>query len=109
MDDFLTSSSALRCPHGGMVVATPASGQVRFGGDPAVVTTDTFSISGCPFPPGGPPHPCVTVNWIRPATRSTARGGHTLTMDSIGLCLAKDKAVQGQVVITATQVRAGGL
>ena len=109
MGDFLSSSSTLWCPHGGMVVATPASGRVRFGGDPAVVATDTFDISGCPFPPGGTPHPCVTVNWIRPAARSTARGGQTLTMDSTGLCLADDKSVQGQVLIEATQVRAGGL
>ena len=109
MDDFLTSASTLLCPHGGMVVATPADRRVSFGGDPAVVATDTFDISGCPFPPDGDPHPCVTVKWTDPAARSAAGGGQTLTTHSTGVCLAEDKADQGQVLIEATQTRAGGL
>jgi len=109
MGDFLTSASTLTCPHGGMVVATPAGDRVSFGGDPAVVATDTFDIIGCPFPPSGTPHPCVTVKWTAPAERSSAGGGQTLTTDSAGECLAGDRAVQGPVVIQATQMRAGGL
>jgi hypothetical protein len=109
MGDFLTLASVLTCPHGGTVVATPASDRVSFGGDPAAVATGTFQIVGCPFPPTGTPHPCVTVDWTDPARHSAAGGGQTLTTDSTGDCLAGDQAIQGQVVIQATQTRAGGL
>jgi hypothetical protein len=108
MGDFLTSASILMCPHGGRVVATPAGDRVSFEGEPAVVATDTFEIVGCPFPPTGPHHPCVRVNWTDPATRSAAGNGPTLTTDSVGGCVASDQAVQGLVVIQATQTRAGG-
>lgn len=109
MGDFLTLASILTCPHGGTVVAIPAGDRVSFDGDPAVVATDTFGIRNCPFPPSGPAHPCVGVNWKAPAGRSAAGGGQTLTTDSVGECLAGDKAVQGLVIVQATQTRAGGL
>ena len=109
MGDFLTSASILMCPHGGRVIATPAGDRVSFEGEAAVVATDTFEIVGCPFPPPpGPHHPCVRVNWTDPAARSAAGSGPTLTTDSVGDCLASDQAVQGPVVIQATQTRAGG-
>ena len=42
------------------------------------------------------------------ALRGTASAA-TLTTDSVGLCKAADGAVQGQVLIQATQSSVGGL
>jgi len=106
--ELLTASSTLMCPHGGMVTAVPSSADVTLGGDPIVLATDTFTIAGCPFSPGSP-HPCVLVQWQLTAQRSTSGQVPTLTTESVGLCMAADGAVQGPVLIQATQTRASGL
>lgn len=108
MGELLTSASTLMCPHGGMVTAVPASANTTLGGDPIVLATDTFTIAGCPFSPGSP-HPCVLVQWQLSALRSTSGRHATLTTESVGMCLAADGAVQGTVVIQATQNPVAGL
>jgi hypothetical protein len=104
---LLTAASTLMCPHGGMVVASPASPSVTAGGVPIVVATDTFVVAGCTFSPGAP-HPCTTVEWASTDTGSRAGGAATLSTDSVGLCKAGDGAVQGPVIIQATQPQASG-
>lgn len=108
MGELLSASATLMCPHGGTVTAIPSSASVSLGGDPIVLATDTFTIAGCPFAPGAP-HPCVLVQWQLPAARSTSGRVATLTTESVGLCQAADGAVQGPVLIQATQTRAAGL
>lgn len=109
MGELLSASATVMCPHGGMVSAIPANARVRLGGDPIVLESDTFLVAGCPFAPGGAPHPCMTVEWQLPAQRSRCDGAHTLTTDSIGMCKAGDGAVQGTAMIQATQTRVTGL
>jgi len=105
---LLTTASTLMCPHGGMVTAIPSSARVTAGGAPIVLATDTFIIAGCLFAPVVP-HPCVLVQWQLPAQRSTSGGGATLTEASLGLCMAADGAVQGPVIVQATQQKASSL
>jgi hypothetical protein len=93
------------CPHGGMVTAVPSSGRVTAGGAPLVLATDTFLVAGCAFAPVVP-HPCVLVQWQLPAQRSRCGGVPTLTEASVGFCMAADGAMQGQVMVQATQERA---
>lgn len=108
MGEFLTTGSTLNCPHGGTVIATPTGPRVSFGGEPVVVASDTFTIAGCPFPLLLVPHPCALVQWIVPAAQCGSNQAMMLTTDSVGLCVAADGAVQGPVLIQATQPRAGG-
>jgi hypothetical protein len=108
MGDYLTASSELKCPHGGMVTPVPANTAITLGGDPIVVASDTFPIAGCTFLPGAP-HPCVQVQWATTALRGAADGAQALTTDSVGLCVAADGSVQGVVIIKETQPKVGGL
>ncbi|MGO9152919.1 hypothetical protein [Mycobacterium sp.] len=108
MGDYLTASSTLMCPHGGMVSPIPADSSITLGGDPIVLASDTFPIAGCTFAPVAP-HPCVQVQWIVTALRGAADGAAPLTTDSMGLCVAADGAPQGPVIIQTTQPKVSGL
>lgn len=108
MGDYLTSSSSLACPHGGMVSIMAANSKVTLGGDQIVVSTDTFMIAGCAFVVGGSPSPCTQVQWITTALRATADGTMPLTTDSVGLCIG-GIGIQGPVQITSTQPKVSGL
>ena len=81
MGDVLTAGSTIMCPHGGTVLAVPSDSQVTLGGDPIVLSTDTFTVGGCAFSPGAP-HPCVLVEWQLPANRSTANSTAILTTET---------------------------
>ena len=108
MPALLTSTSMMMCPHGGTVIATP--GSIRASADaPVLRGSDTFTIVGCPFPPTGTPHPCVSVNWVFTAQRVKHGGDFVLTESSVGLCLAGDQAAQGTVLVLATQPQVSGL
>jgi hypothetical protein len=106
---LLNTSSVLMCPHGGTVQAISTDTRVNVAGGPALRQSDTFTIVGCPFSTPFGPHPCVQVQWVQPAADSQAMGDFALTEASVGLCLAADMAVQGTVLILATQARVSGL
>ena len=108
MSGHLTAQSVMMCPHGGQVQAVPASTNVLIGGALALAASDTFVIVGCPFLIVLVPHPCVSINWIQPAARSSRGGNPTLTAASVGFCVAADQAVQGPVMIVATQPSVAG-
>jgi hypothetical protein len=110
MGDYLTASSTLMCPHGGMVSPIPANSTITLGGAPIVLASDTFPIAACTFTtPATGPHPCVQVQWVVTALRAAADGAQPLTTDSVGLCVAADGAPQGPVIIQATQPKVSGL
>lgn len=109
MPALLNTSSIMMCPHGGMVSAISANTRVQAVGGPVLRSSDTFLIAGCVLNIAGAPHPCVTVNWVQPDTKSQVMGDFTLSEASVGLCTAGDQAVQGTVLITFTQPRVSGL
>jgi hypothetical protein len=109
MPGLLNSASVMMCPHGGTVQATSANARTSVGGGFALRQSDTFVITGCIFATGSGPHPCVEVRWVEPAARSMAVGDFTLTEASVGLCVAPDQAVQGTVLIIATQPQVAGV
>jgi len=51
----------------------------------------------------------MTVEWIATAQRSTMLDDQPLTTESVGMCKAADKAVQGPVQIVSTQTGVSGL
>lgn len=107
--NLLTVQSTLTCPHGGMVAAIPGSPRVSMGGATTVYASDSFTIAGCPFAPGGVPNPCMTVQWAQPSTDSSGPSANTLTEDSVGFCLSAAGALQGSVLIQATQGQVSGI
>lgn len=107
--NLLNASSQLQCPHGGMVQITTSNTKAKAGGDFIVRSSDTFTISGCPFQTPAPsPHPCMTVQWIVTGQMVKADGALVLTKSSTGLCKAADEAPQGTVLINSTQTKVSG-
>ena len=100
----LNSAAFLMCPHGGQVTAVASNGSIGFGRSPVVVSTDIFTIAGCPFTlPGPVPSPCVQVRWAVPDTRVKVNGSPTLSQSSVGLCLSPAGVPQGTVIVSMTQ------
>ena len=108
MSGLLNTASVLMCPHGGTVQAIPSGGAALAAGAPLVTAADTFLVAGCAFVIGVVPSPCITVQWVQPATGSTVAQNPTLTLASIGLCIAATGAVQGPVIIADTQPNVAG-
>jgi hypothetical protein len=109
MAELLNTSSKLQCPHGGQVQIASSNTKTKGGGDALVRSSDTFTISGCPFIVGTVASPCVTVQWLTTANKVKADSGQTLTKDSSGLCKAATQAPQGSVSIVSTQTKVSGM
>jgi len=108
MSTLLTTSSMMMCPHGGTVNAISSNTKAKADGGYLLRSSDTFIIAGCPLNVAGAPHPCMQVQWVQTALKSKAIGDFTLTLDSVGLCVAADQAVQGTVLINTTQPKVSG-
>lgn len=106
---FLTTTSVLSCLHGGTVTCSTTNTRVRADGAPVLRSTDTFTIAGCTYKLGTAPHPCVRVQWDVHAERHKSQGDPSLTLESVGSCVAADGGMQGTVVISSTQGRGAGI
>jgi hypothetical protein len=105
----LTIASTLTCPHGGTVQISSSNTRVTVNSSAAALSTDTFTVSGCPFQlPTTPPtpSPCIRVQWTVPDVQTTANSTPTLSESSVGLCLSAQQVPQGPVTIVAGQARA---
>jgi hypothetical protein len=109
MGAILTKSATMMCLHGGTITATVAGAKRATACDPILTESDLFLISGCPFMTGPNPHPCMTVEWIAPATKVKASQSAILTTDSQGLCKAADQTPQGAPLLTPAQTKAMAL
>jgi hypothetical protein len=109
MAGLLTTSSSMMCPHGGMVQAVSSNIKAKAAGAYILRSSDTFTIVGCTVNILGAPHPCIQVQWVQTALKSKAVGDFNLTSQSLGLCVAADRAVQGTVLINATQLLVSGI
>ena len=97
------------CPHGGSMTTIPSNTRVMVSGQPVATMVDTSTIAGCPFQipigTGTKPQPCVTVQWLVPATRVTVNGQPALLQTSTGLCKSAEQIPQGPPTITVNQAR----
>jgi len=98
----------MMCPHGGTVTATTGNTRAKAAGAFLLRASDTFTIAGCALNIAGAPHPCVQVRWVQPALQGKAGGDFLLNEASVGLCVAPDQAIQGTVLILATQPKVAG-
>jgi hypothetical protein len=102
---FHVGASAM-CPHGGPVTNVSSNARVLVGGLPVATLADTFLVAGCAFTvPPGKPQPCVTVQWLTPATRVLVNGQPPILMTSAGLCQSVEQIPQGPPTVAATQTR----
>lgn len=97
------------CPHSGQMTTAPGNPRVMVSGQPVVTMSDISTIVGCPFQipvaPGVKPQPCITVQWLTPATRVTVGGMPVLLQTSTGLCKSAEQIPQGPPTITTNQPR----
>jgi hypothetical protein len=84
--------------------------RVKVGGNFALLSTDAYTVAGCPFTLPGPKlQPCVTIQWQAEARRVKVAGGPVLLQTSIGLCKSAEQVVQGTALVTGVQTRVKGV
>ncbi len=106
MPGFLLHVGAtVMCSHAGQAQPTTSNPRVRVGGQPTVVQSSVYTVSGCPFTVGVSPSPCVTAQWIVPATRLRSGGQPLLLQDSQSIAAPNGTPLQ----VLVTQVRVRGM
>ena len=106
---FHVGATAL-CPHGGQVSVVSGNARVTVSGQPVALLSDLFTIGGCPFQiPGPKPQPCVTVQWLVPASRVRVNGQPVILQSSTGICQSVEQIPQGPPNMVATQFRVKGV
>jgi hypothetical protein len=107
MPGFLLHVGAtVLCAHGGQAQPTVPNPRVTVSGQPIVMLTTPYVVSGCALPP--PPAangPCVTAQWVSAATRVTSNGQPVLLLDSQAVCAPTGTPL----VVTVTQIRVSGM
>lgn len=100
------------CPHGAAINTVTANVRVLVSGNPVAtvsMATTQSTIAGCPFQvpvgAGTKPQPCVTVQWLVPATRVQINGEPALLQTSSNLCKSAEQIPQGPGTITVNQTR----
>ena len=99
----------IQCPHGGMASVVSTNTRVKVGGNYALLSTDTYTVAGCPFTVGPKVQPCVTVQWQAEAKRVKVSGTPVLLQSSVGLCKSAEQVVQGVAMVTGVQTRVKGV
>jgi hypothetical protein len=96
------------CFHAGAVTPITTNSRVFVSGQPVVTATDTFPVIGCPFTLP-PPHPCVSIRWLVPASRVLVGNTPVILQNSTGICQSADQTPQGAPLVASTQVRVSGI
>jgi hypothetical protein len=87
MGYMLDTSSTVMCLHAGQAQAAGSNPRVKMNGQPIVVQTNSYTVSGCTMPPPNAGNgPCVSAQWTSAATRVKAGGAPVLTKDSQAVC-----------------------
>ncbi len=107
MPGFLLHVGAtVMCAHAGQAQPTAPNPRVTVDGQPVVIQTAPYTITGCPFAtPAGNPLPCVTAQWVTGATRVLAGGQPVLLQDSQAVCTPNGTPLN----VVNTQIRVKGM
>ncbi len=104
MPGYLVDSGAtVMCSHGGQAQPVMTDSRVKAGGQPVVPQSSTYTVSACPYAPGGVTTPCVTAMWSTAATRVKASGVALLLADSQSQ--STPNATPLTVAVTQTRVK----
>ena len=82
---MLTSTTQIKCPHGGTATPVTTSPKVTINTQPVVTTLTQYTVAGCTFPSmssGAPP--CVKLQFTTGSTKVTSFGQPVLLADSMG-------------------------
>ena len=93
------------CAHAGQAKPLLPFPRVTLGGMAITTAASQYVITGCPFVPPGGNGPCVTAQWITPATRITAGGVPVLLQTSVSQCAPTGTPLN----IILTQIRVTGI
>jgi hypothetical protein len=97
------------CPHGGQVSTIPTGARVLVNQQPVATLADTYLVAGCAFTvPPSKPQPCLTVQWLVPATRVLVGDQPVILQTSSGLCKSAEQIPQGPPNVIQTQIRVRG-
>lgn len=111
-DYLLHVGAQLSCLHSG-TGTIQADHPVKVNGQSVVTANDTFSIAGCPFqvpvPSGTKLQPCISIQWLVPATRVKVNKQAVLLKSSSALCQSAEQISQGAPNVTMTQERVKGV
>ncbi len=103
----LTIGSSLSCFHQAPATIAPKPAPVSILGQPVATPLNQIGVIGCPFPPGGPPSPCLTIKWSQLALKVTVQGQPLLLMPppdtglAPGVCIGA--APQGAATMKVNQ------
>lgn len=87
MGYMLDTSSTVICLHAGQAQPAASNPRVKMNGQPIVVQTNSYTVSGCTMPPPNAGNgPCVSAQWTSAAIRVKAGGTPVLTKDSQAVC-----------------------
>ena len=84
---MIDAGATILCPHGGQVKVVPSVTKVKLSGMPPLLAADTATVAGCSFNVSGAPSPCLSVQWLMPATRVKVGGRRAAALEL-------DRAVQ---------------
>lgn len=106
---ILTTSSQVKCTHGGAATLTTSNTKVKADNSPVLLESDVHSVAGCPFTlPGPKSSPCVRIEWTAGATMCKSDGTKLLIQSSVGKCISAEGATQGLAIIIQTQMKVQG-
>ncbi len=107
MPGYLVQQGAtIICAHGGQAQPAIPNPRVKVGGQPTVLQSSPYLISGCanPTPPVNV-GPCAIANWVTAAMRVKSMGQPLLLQDSRSLCVPTGTPL----TVAITQVRVKGM
>jgi hypothetical protein len=107
MPGFLVHVGAqVLCSHAGQAQPTVPNPRVTVSGQPTVLMTSPYVISGCTLPPPTAANgPCVTAQWLSGTTRVTSNGQPLLVQSSQAICAPTGTPL----FIAATQTRVSAM
>ncbi len=108
MAELLHVDATVNCIHQGRVTIISSNTKVKVSGKAVATFSDTYTVGGCIFSTAAGPHPCIKVQWIRPASRVFVNGQPVVLKGSTGLCQSADQAPQGAPTVVLTQIRVKG-
>lgn len=102
---ILTTSSQVKCTHGGTAILTTANTRLTVDNMPALLESDVHSVVGCPFTVGTKYSPCIRIEWSAGAAKMSSNETKVLVRSSIGKCYNAEGAPQGVAIISSTQTK----
>ena len=106
MPGFLVHVGAqVLCAHGGQARPTAPNPRVLVSGQPTVLMSTRYAVTGCAMPP--PPNgngPCVTGQWLTGSVRVTSNGQPLVLQAGSSTCVPTGTPMR--VLVTQTRVTA---